>query len=206
MRYRYAEGVSSRPLLIAYHGMGQRSAGLASHWPWYWSFPRMSQLFAACKTLGWSCFMPQVGPWAAKYAHSHVLKARQTTHSYGKLYLFGFSMGAETVYEAANILANRPSADGNMPSGIWGHSGRAPKMEQFTPLSYKVALSCNKEETHALPFNGGRSMHDERQLAYEFYLRQGMEVDVAEGSANGNKPVHRCDPSLNLPILQWMAT
>lgn len=207
MRCRWVRGGHDAPLVMAYHGLGQRSVGCVSYLPSYWSFPHMSGMLAACKRLGWSCCMPQSrgAVFRVDKVPSDVLRAREKTQSYGKLYLFGFSMGAETVYEAANFLVKHPIGVELLPFGIWGHSGRAPDIRVFnTSHKYRVALSCNYEEAHPLPFNKGRSMRDERKRARDFY--EGKEFHVREftGSARGKRPVHRCDPSLNEQVLQWL--
>lgn len=206
MRYRYLAGDKDKPLLLAYHGLGQKSVGLVSWLPLYRSFPHMSRLFASCGELGWSCFMPQAGGMVFRIDKTltHVQKAREITGSTGKLYLFGFSMGAETVYQAANFLSKDPLNGEYSPAGIWGHSGRAPQIGKFyTHHPYKVALTCNREEDHVLPFNDV-SMRDERKRALAYYTGRDFCVRTEEGSANGAKVVHRCDPSLNIKLLSWL--
>lgn len=208
MGRRYLKGASNEPLLIAYHGLLQKSAGLLSYLPWYKSFPHMSQILDTCRELKWSCYLPQSEGLVFRIDKtlSHVWRARELTESLGKLYFFGFSMGAETAYEAANYLNKNSLDEGCLPCGLWAHSGRAPRIKDFKVRApYKVAVSCNEEETHPLPFNCGRSMLDERQLAYDFYSSHNIAVKEFSGTAGGKRPVHRCDPELNRKVLQWLA-
>lgn len=207
MKCRYYSGDPDKPLLMAYHGTGQKSVGLFSWLPWYWSFPHMSQLLATCEELRWSCCMPQASGivFRVDEGPAQILRARQLTGSSGPLVLFGFSMGAESVHELANYLTKTLLGEDFYPRGIWAHSGRAPTIADLTSYrKYKVLVTCNKEEVNPLPFNQGRSMRDERITAEKYYEVRGFKVRSAEGSSHGEKPPHRCDPSLNKRLLQWM--
>ena len=207
-RYHIHVGEQDKPLLMAYHGLGQSVVGWRSRLPWFWSFLNNSKIVETCKELGWSCCLPQASAtnWTRRDISRvvyHLIKARTETRSRGSLFLYGFSDGA-IVYDMTTFLLENATDPNYIPKGVWVHSGLAPKDTgaSWSMRSCKAYITCNASETRALPFNQGRSMQDERLLSYDWHISRGYDVVTKEGAAEG----HCCDPQLNLPALQWLAS
>lgn len=181
-------GDVDRPLILAFHGLGQHVCGWRSWWP-YWDYMAMSGLRELALDWGWSLWAPQ----SDRLGHDWRKKdgdliwsspARIATGSRGPLIVTGFSDGATLAHRVAARLK---------PAGLVAYSGLWHGDVRPTEGAMRVVIAYDSQDIDGVRRAGVD--------AAEAYFEANMLLKVKVGAAGG----HRIDKDTLREALEWAA-